>query len=156
MDWAAQLKDYFHVACKFEPEWVKDFQIVECETQASDKVLSAMQIVEPEVKACYNNSFDMICQLECGHYCLGYTMSSRVPIPIEHAWIEYEGKYYDPTFLHLGVMSEPEDCGYARLYKLTRGELLQFLDAQFEGGYSSAGLPDIYSWTRVAAARANV
>lgn len=67
-----------------------------------DFVETVERAVDAQPKACYKN-----CQLAAAEwdeltYVEGYTMSARVPVPIQHAWVELNGKVVELTLpVHL-------------------------------------------------------
>lgn len=89
-----------------------------------------------EVKECYRNCAILCASKTNVEYCFGY---AQAIIPIEHAWVCIDGKYYDPT---LEKHSELGDA-YLLLKKFNRQELLDFLDI------SDNVAPDL--WTMVRA-----
>ena len=120
--------------------------VVECQFTLSKAVSAACLVSPPESKACYNNCFNLVHQLKGAEYCLGYTISRRCPVPLEHAWIMHEGIYYDPTFSWLGRMNDPDDCVYGVAHQLTAEDLIWFVCGG--GDETDACPPHINSWVR--------
>lgn len=134
--WEILLQEYMDFVVGTQPQHYEGalLKFVTCEETPSEVVSQTLDIVHPEVKACYDNSFTSVCFLKDATYCLGYTLSNRVPIAIEHAWIKHDGKYYDPTFLWHNRQSAPDDCAYMVLHEFNRQELLAFLKLQEADG----------------------
>jgi hypothetical protein len=150
------LEDYLAFSAQHSshyPQW----EFVEVETEATSAVKFAMGISRPRVKECFNNSLNMIFSMHRARYCLGFTISRRCPIPIEHCWIEQDEKHYDPTFMWLDRMSDPDDCAYAMLYRLSRDDLMWYLGLrEYEPRGEIATPPDIQAWFAVKQARKNL
>lgn len=53
-------------------------------------------------------------------YCEGYFLLDKFPIPFDHAWIKYNGKYYDTTIKDKFVHK------YAIVREFTSNEVLDF------------------------------
>lgn len=76
-------------------------------------------------KACYNNSFDFVSRNPGAKYVLGYGLNH---MPIDHAWVKVDGKYYDPTWeVHSegGVLNRP----YVPVFELGMEELFEVIKA---------------------------
>lgn len=102
-----------------------------------DKVEQLIDQVEPVPKYCFRNS-------QCGILCLrddslayveGFTMSQEVPFPVQHAWVEVNGKVAEITIPHLSV--SPNDAVYFGVeYGL---EMLKHVREEGQLGYPVAG-----------------
>jgi hypothetical protein len=79
-----------------------------------------LEAVEVRFKGCYNNAFNFVHENPTARYVIGYALSV---IPIEHAWVWYEGTYYDPTWEKYSKLGET----YLPLFEYTYLELADIL-----------------------------
>jgi len=80
-----------------------------------------VKIGRPELKECYKNAAKCCFINEGVNYVEGYAMF--MGIPIEHAWCEKDGKYFDPTVD--GVLDSSFD-EYLAVVELTPDEILEY------------------------------
>lgn len=93
------------------------------------------------LKACFTNAFHLLDHLPGSRYVLGYWHSI---IPVEHAWVEHGGVYFDPTYDCL-LESRGHDKGrHFALFSFSLEEVYGMTVAS--GGYP----PDLYHvlWQR--------
>jgi hypothetical protein len=75
-----------------------------------------------EMKMCFNNTARLVMHLgEEARYCLGYAAGI---IPVEHAWLKLDDKYYDLTWNKYSTHGHT----YASMFELTRAELFELID----------------------------
>ena len=70
---------------------------------------------------CYNNAFHFVSNHPEAKYVVGYGHSV---IPIDHAWVKVDGKYYDPSW---EANSGLEGKAYVPLYELDMADLLEII-----------------------------
>ena len=88
----------------------------------TDELKSILNLVK--MKACYNNSYHYA-SLFGATYVLGYAAGI---FPVDHAWIKYEGEYYDPTWeKHLddGI----DGKSYVKLFEFEPSHLMGAIEA---------------------------
>lgn len=102
-DLEAHLESYLQDASNLDPEaeeYLRDGSprtVDDLTADEQDLVEAIERAVEAQPKACYKN-----CQLAAAEwdevaYVEGYTMSARVPVPLQHAWVELNGKVVEIT-----------------------------------------------------------
>ena len=95
-------------------------------------------------KLCYNNAWctlSRLPELKDGRYVLGYVLVCGVPI--EHAWVKAEDKYYDPT--EQVVFGSRDGLKYFSLVELDRETLF---DLTIENHNIPPSFRDWYVLTR--------
>jgi len=72
------------------------------------------------IKQCYHNSQKAVLSYpEKLQYVEGYTISTQVPIPIQHAWVEFEGSIFEITLKH-GPKIETNSVYFGKAYSSKR------------------------------------
>ena len=72
-------------------------------------------------KECFDNSAKLCLSKHNVDYCIGI---ADAIIPVEHAWIHKEGKFYDPTWEKFADLGSD----YLLIQTFNRIELLEFLE----------------------------
>lgn len=82
-------------------------------------------VKQAKFKMCFNNSFDAVARTMGAKYVLGFGLSI---IPVEHAWVQIEGVYYDPTWEKHSALGGV----YAKVIELDLDELAEVMNQNDE------------------------
>lgn len=71
---------------------------------------------------CYCNAGRIVSSgIQDVSYCEGYFLLNNLPIPFDHAWIRYKGRYYDTTIRDGGVNPE-----YALIHEFKFNDIIEY------------------------------
>lgn len=114
------------VMMRQEPDLVREVKVEPCTPRLAKYIEGKIAL-----KACYHNTYEAMKWLkrDDAHYVLGFWCHI---IPIEHCFLKYDNKYYDPTAL---LFDDNSQTRYFSLYELTMAEVMatrKFMKQKFD------------------------
>ena len=98
-------------------------------------VTAFLKRYKPKIKECYVTAWRVTMDIPGVYYIDGFRDLTKIPIPIEHAWNYYKGKYFDLTS-EIALKDDVRRVNYLQMLKLNRTELsIITLRTKTYGGY---------------------